>query len=134
MGVGALAVSWELSHPLPTSTLLVGVGVKVGGGRVAIGPVGVYVGNRFTGASAFAMESGGHGNAAVTAGPILPAPAPPVCVGWNVPSKEGPAAPTAAQTPVALRGSFGIQPFSRPSWYDQSGASTMPAVELPICD
>ena len=41
--------------------------------------------------------------------------------------------PIAAHFPTAVRGSVGIQPPCRPSWYDHSGASTVPAVELPIC-
>lgn len=35
--------------------------------------------------------------------------------------------------PAAARGSFGIQPFSSPSWYDHAGVSTAPETdELPI--
>jgi hypothetical protein len=35
--------------------------------------------------------------------------------------------------PTALRGSVGIHPCCKPSWYDQAGASTFPLTEeLPI--
>ena len=62
-----------------------------------------------------------------------PAPAPPVCHAWYVPSNGANVAPRLAHLPSACRGSAGIQPFSSPSWYDQSGAWTeFVVVEFPI--
>src|SRR5271170_4902068 len=75
------------------------------------------------------MVGGGHGNALVCDGAMVPAPAPPVCQALRG-GVQGSAFP---QTPSAWRGSVGIHPCWRPSWYDQAGASTTPVTdELPI--
>jgi len=129
-GVAALAVSCWLNQPFPTSTVFLGVGVKDGGDRVGIVPVGVYVGNKFTAATAL-IDAGGQGKFTVEEGAMDPAPAPPVIQGWKVPSKSFPETPSELHIPTAFLGSRGIQPFCKPSWYDQRGDSTMPAVELP---
>ena len=108
-------------------------GVLVGGGRVVITPVGVYCGKRDGTAAAFEMVVGGQGYEEVALGGILPAPSPPVCHGRYVPPNGVPGVtPSAAHLPFESRGSFGIQPLSRPSLYDQSGAWTFPSVVSPI--
>ena len=77
-------------------------------------PVGVYVGNKLAVWTAFIVE-GSQGYCTVTEGAMEPAPAPPVCHGRKVPSKELPLTPSELHMPVAARGSGGIHPFCRPS-------------------
>ena len=79
------------------------------------------------------MDAGGH---AVyderIAASIVPAPEPPVCHAEYVPSNVEAETPREEHIPEAERGSEGMKPFSRPSWYDQSGASTVPVDDFPI--
>ena len=92
-----------------------------------------YTGNEVPAAPApptFDIVAGGHGNASEPV--IVPAPAPPVCHGWNSPLNREPDTPTEAHFPTAVRGSDGIHPCSNPSLYDQRGDSTMLVDELPI--
>lgn len=83
-----------------------------------------------------ALESvGGYCSmVAVAAGVISPAPAPPVCHAGYAPSKGSlNCTPSVPQMPTASRGSVGIQPLRRPSWYDHMGAEGIPvAEEFPI--
>lgn len=120
-------MSAALAHPLPTSIEAVAA-ANVGPGRVGIGPVGVYAGRSETGPPLL-IVGGGHASADVTEEGMLPAPVPPVCQA----AKGGVHGLEFPQTPTASRGSVGIQPFSRPSWYDHAGVSTLPlTLELPI--
>ena len=66
--------------------------------------------------------AGGQGMSAVAEAGMLPAPAPPVWYALRGPSKGD----LLPQVPTAVRGSVGIQPFSRPSWDDQWGDMTVP--------
>lgn len=134
IAVGAAAVSPVLNQPSPTSTLLVMLAVKVGGGKVTTVPVEVYDGRRLAGPGALEIVAGGHWpNDAVAVAAIVPAPAPPVCHDSYSPSKGELCESSDAHVPLAVRGSAGIHPFSRPSWYDQRGASTLLLVdEFPI--
>lgn len=125
----APALSAGFAHPLPALTVAWALDAeKVGAGSVGIGPVGVYVG-RSPAFPPLLMTGGGQASPAVTSGEMLPAPAPPVCCGVN----GGVHGFAFLQAPEAVRGSLGIQPFSRPSWYDHAGDSTLPVTdELPI--
>lgn len=113
ISVGAGEVSWALNHPLSVGVGVI-LAVNVGGGNVATVPVGVYDG-KDAGAPAFAIDTGGQGNAALSEAEMLPAPAPPVCHGWYAPSKMGPETPSEAHLPTVSLGSVGIHPFWRPS-------------------
>jgi len=53
--------------------------VWLGGGSVTIVPVGVYIGSWATGTGAFEIETGGHGQEAITLGGIMPPPEPVAC-------------------------------------------------------
>lgn len=93
-----------------------------------MGPVWVYVGRRVA-APALEMDVGGQAKDELNVAGIWSAPAPPVCQDLRGPAK-GLVLP---HVPTALRGSLGIQPSCKPSWYDQAGASTLPVTdELPI--
>jgi hypothetical protein len=128
IGVGAGVLSALSAHPF---MLLTPVAVMLGGGNVDTLPVGVYIGNWATFTLICDILAGGHGSATVAVGLMEPAPAPPVCHGRYVPSNGLEPAPREAHLPTAVRGSFGIQPFSSPSLYDHNGASTFPAAEFP---
>lgn len=90
-GVYAGELSWLLYQPSMLSTRAT-LNVKVGGGNVAMAPVGVYVGNWSTAICRLANVAGGHGSFSVAVGAIVPAPAPPVCHGVKLPPKVGPTA------------------------------------------
>ena len=109
--------SSPLFHPLPTFTE--GALVNVGPGSVTSEPVGVYVGSS-SGAPPLLIVEGGQ----ATVDASEPAPEPPVCQALSSPS-QGAGLP---QEPYAVRGSVGIQPWSRPSEYDQAGEPTLPRV------
>jgi len=66
----------------------------------------------------------------VTDAAMIPAPAPPVIQESKDWGNVGPA--PGPHFPRTDRGSVGIQPSRRPSWYDHKGDSTIPAVELLI--
>jgi len=104
-------VSSELNQPFPASILLFDpeLGVNVGPGNVTIAPVGVYAGRDAMGPP-LEILVGGHCNVAVCT--FEPAPVPPVCQGF----KGGVQGLVSPQVPEASLGSFGIQPFSNPSW------------------
>lgn len=60
----------------------------------------------------------------------MPISPPPVCHDLRGGVHDGFETP---QNPMASRGSVGIHPCCKPSWYDHAGASTLPDVlELPI--
>lgn len=125
-------LSAALFHPLPGSAVCVTcsplAAVTVLAVSVWMVPVGVYASMLAT-TSPRLIEAGGHPYCAVTEAGMLPAPAPPVCQDW----RGGVQGLMFPQVPSASRGSSGIQPFSRPSWYDQAGVSTTPlSEELPI--
>lgn len=122
------SVSAVLNHPSTGCVTDAGAAVNVGGGIVIMGPVLVYVGSRSTATSAFVIAGGGQGNCVDEAESIVEG-VPPVCHGWKGPSNGVSARPSDAHIPKAVRGSLGIQPFSNPSEYDQSGVSTRPASE-----
>lgn len=121
------AVSSVLSQPLTALVSALGAAVNVAGGIVMISAVLVYVGMRLTGTSATLNVAGGQGNAADELAGIDDGV--PVCQGANVPEKSDNVALREAHMPTAVRGSLGIHPCSRPSWYDHSGDSTRPAWE-----
>ena len=106
------------------------VPVSLGGGIVTIVPVGVYIGSWLTGTGAFEIEAGGKGQEAMTLEGMR-SPPEPVAYPWYWPlnSLE---IPRSLHLPTEPRGSFDTQPLSRPSWYDQSGASMVPEVVGPI--
>jgi len=110
MGVGAGVLSFALNHPFPETIGFPAVSVYVGAGRVVITPVVVYVGKAFAATGAALIEAGGHAIVDLSS----PAPAPPVIHESNWPLNIGPA--EAPHVPIALLGSFGIQPPCRPSW------------------
>ena len=90
-------------------------------------PARVYSGRYGGGRRAFDMLLGGQGYKAVAVAGMFPAPSPPVCQGRYVPPNGcGTVTPRAAHLFLESRGSFGIQPLSRPSLYDQSGAPMVP--------
>ena len=115
------------AHPSPTLTVAAAP-LNVGPGSVGTGPVGVYVGSVAADPPVLST-GGGHASAAMVAVGICPALAPPVCHDC----RGGCHGLVPPQDPTAWRGSFGIHPLSRPSWYDQAGDSTVPVTdELPI--
>jgi len=109
-----------------------GAAVNVGGGIVITVPVGVNVGMRETGTSALVKLEGGHVFAARSAAGILEV-CVPTCQGWYRPFHELSTIPIREQKPMAVRGSLGIHPLRRPSWYDHAGISTRPRLVSPIC-
>jgi hypothetical protein len=102
MGTIMLAVSDGLFHPFPTLTELAAMD---GAGSVGTAPVAVYVG-RSVASPAWLIEVGGQARLDVTLAGMLPLPAVMEPVQGLV----------FLQNPAAVRGSLGIQPFSRPSW------------------
>jgi hypothetical protein len=75
------------------------------------------------------IVGGGHASDTETLEAMCPAPAPPVCHDL----RGGAHRFTFLHEPLAEEGSLGIQPFSKPSWYDQARDSTLPdMLELPI--
>lgn len=134
MGVGALITSCASAQP--PSTLAVAAVYDDGGGSETTLAVGVYCGRSVSDAAfTFASVVGGHTlYVASEDAAIVPAPGPPVCHAANELFHGTGLTPSAPHVPAASRGSVGIQPCSRPSWYDHSGDSTMLLVdELPIC-
>lgn len=131
--MNALFVSELSAHPLPVDTVFA-ASVNVSGGKVDTAPVAVYVGTNAI-LSTPVIDAGGQAvNDERTAASIVPAPEPPVCQAEYVLSKAALLTPREAHIPEAERGSEGIKPFSRPSWYDQRGACTVFVVdEFPIC-
>jgi len=77
---------------------------NVGAGSVGIGPVGVYDGSELTSPPVF-KAGGGQAKLDVTVGGIFPEPC------W----RGGDHGSVKPQVPSACRGSWGIQPLSRPS-------------------
>lgn len=77
------------------------------------------------------MVVGGHGKEADEEAGIEDV-APPVAQGAYVPLKGVGVSPRAAHFPDAVRGSLGIHPSRRPSWYDQDGEPIAPAALGPI--
>jgi hypothetical protein len=121
MGTIKPAVSAVLNQPSPIS---IDVPLAETAAAVSVGtvPVGVYEG-RSVAAPAWLIDVGGHANEALALAAICPLPAGSVPLQGEVP----------LQKPTAERGSVGIQPFCRPSWYDHEGDSTLPVTdELPI--
>ena len=103
-------MSWLFAHPSRPLTLP----VWLGGGNVTTVPVGVYIGSWLTGTGAFEIETGGHGQEAMTLEGIRLPPEPVACP-WYWPLKPSLGAPRSLHLPTESRGSFGIQPLSRPS-------------------
>ena len=69
----------------------------------------------------------------MNAASIVTDASPPVCDAEYVSSNWSATTPREAHVPTADRGSVGIHPFSRPSWYDHNGDCTVFVVlELPI--
>lgn len=114
IGVGAAMISWASNQPFPALIRLPLVPVYVGAGRVLIAPVEVYEGSRVAAKDISSSVKGGYGYCNVCAGPMSPAPTPPVIHGWKESPNIGPAA--APQAPIAILGSVGIHPPWRPSW------------------
>lgn len=105
------ALSEGLFHPFPALTVAVlPTLVNVGTGRVTKVPVGVYTG-RVEREPPVLKVAGGQAAADVAEAGMLPAPAPPVCQG----ARGGLQGDIFPHVPIAVRGSVGIQPFSRPS-------------------
>ena len=113
IGVGAAMISWASNQPFPALIGLPLVPVYVGAGRVLIAPVEVYEGSRVAAKVISSSVRGGYGYCNVCAGPMSPAPTPPVIHGWKS-LNIGPAG--APQAPIAVLGSAGIHPPWRPSW------------------
>ena len=79
-----------------------------------IGAVLVYVGNKEIGTLAAVIDVGGQGNWVLEEAGIDDGV--PVCHGRKFPGKRLMLTLRGAHLPWAVRGSFGIHPFCRPSW------------------
>ena len=123
-GTNICAVSVGFVQPLPVENDAPETLVTDVAGSVMSDPVCVYCGS-VARLSSFISVVGGHASALSELCGIWPAPAPPVCHAW----RGGLKGSVFSQTPLERRGSLGIQPCSRPSWYDQAGAVTRPVTE-----
>ena len=128
-GTNSCAVSDGFAHPSPVAAESVALPlVNTGPGSVIGVPVCVYCGSVESTAS-FVSVAGGHASAARNVEGTEPAPAPPVCHA----DSGGSNGALFSHDPSDVRGSVGIQPSWRPSWYDHAGDSGRPeTVELPI--
>jgi len=128
---GAPALSFESYQPEPPTIFVPFLAVYVGAGSVGTGePVAVYMGKRAASVAPPGRpesDAGGQAwNDETKVGAMVPAPFPPVAVDGRGPSKGS----ELPHDPSDERGSKGIQPSWRPSWYDHIGDSTWPVIEL----
>lgn len=118
-------VSALLNHPSTLFVTSAGAPEKLCGGSVIKGAVFVYVGNNAIATSKPFSVVGGQGKEAVDEAGMVDGV--PVCQGKYA-EKDPAGAEREAHFPTATRGSVGIHPLRKPSWYDQRGDSMFPDV------